>query len=339
MIIHMAKVIWISLFLIAGTAVWVPTHAACGVRLTDGNLIVAPAAPMVDDFVTLYMTVDPDCGEDVEGTVTFRAGDLLLGQKPFSYKASGKAEEVWIGWTPTSAGTYLIQIDVSGSGDGDMIPAGLTRAVFVDTDTDGDGIGDAADPDDDNDGTPDTDDDFPRNPAKQKDTDGDGTDDAADSDDDNDGLYDFTEDELGTDPTVRDTDGDGVGDKEDAFPTDASKTAKDPQTTAGDASGEDQKNANDSSVAGAVDDEEDAISDDDATATPRTFRVDAERVIAAKSSEDKSHIPNSRTQTDSEIETEKEQNTVPWLLGAAALLLSLAGFFLRADRKRRKSEA
>ncbi|MFT7685866.1 MAG: bacillolysin, partial [Candidatus Azotimanducaceae bacterium] len=70
--------------------------------------------------------------------------------------------------------------------------------ALFDGDFDGDGINDAEDTDDDNDGTPDTQDQFPRDDSETEDTDGDGTGNNADNDDDNDGIPD-AEDELPTD--------------------------------------------------------------------------------------------------------------------------------------------
>ena len=84
-----------------------------------------------------------------------------------------------------------------------------------DTDTDGDGTGDNADDDDDNDGTPDSEDDFPKDDSEDTDTDGDGTGDNADEDDDNDGTPDSEDDFPKDDSEDTDTDGDGTGDNAD----------------------------------------------------------------------------------------------------------------------------
>src|SRR5690606_9020953 len=82
-------------------------------------------------------------------------------------------------------------------------------------DTDGDGLPDEDDDDDDDDGTPDDEDDFPKDPSEDTDTDGDGTGDNEDDDDDNDGTPD-DEDGFPKDPSEdTDTDGDGTGDNED----------------------------------------------------------------------------------------------------------------------------
>ncbi|MFH6603151.1 gliding motility-associated C-terminal domain-containing protein [Maribacter algicola] len=103
--------------------------------------------------------------------------------------------------------------------DGDSILDPVDNCVSIanadQLDTDSDGEGNVCDTDDDNDGTPDTDDDFPLDPAEDTDTDGDGTGDNADTDDDNDGTSDTDDDFPLDDSEDTDTDGDGTGDNAD----------------------------------------------------------------------------------------------------------------------------
>ena len=82
-------------------------------------------------------------------------------------------------------------------------------------DADGDGIDDDVDTDDDNDGTPDSQDDFPRDATEDTDTDGDGTGDNADTDDDGDGVDDADDACPMGASSGTDTDGDGCTDAED----------------------------------------------------------------------------------------------------------------------------
>ena len=104
-------------------------------------------------------------------------------------------------------------------------------------DADGDGIDDDADTDDDNDGTPDSQDDFPKDATEDTDTDGDGTGDNADTDDDGDGVNDAddacpigagsgtdTDGDGCTDAEDGDDDGDGILDVEDVCPLDSDDT-------------------------------------------------------------------------------------------------------------------
>ncbi|MCR4278813.1 MAG: hypothetical protein NUV81_02835 [bacterium] len=321
------------LFLFAFVILAPSANAACSVTLTDGDLIVNPIAPIVDDFVKLYVTVDPNCSLDLEGWVTFRADDSQLGQKPFSYKSSGKPEEVWIGWTPTTAKTYLIQVDVSSVEEGGIIPASLTRAVLVDVDIDNDGVGDSIDTDDDNDGVLDVNDDFPLDPSKQTDTDGDGIDNSVDSDDDNDGLYDYKEVVLQTNPENHDTDGDGAWDKQDAFPLDPSKTEEVVVVPAVVShSNPDSQNTATTFGIGEIDtgSVDERNSEEGADETPRRLYVNAERTIEPV--ED----PGEDVQAVEQEDLKARSKKTPWLWGLAASFLSLSGFFLQKDHKRRK---
>ncbi len=104
-----------------------------------------------------------------------------------------------ISGTPSTAGTYPVQVSVT---DGlERRSANWQWTVFLPTDTDGDGIPDRTDPDDDNDGVPDTDDRFPLDATESADHDGDGIGDVADRDDDNDGVDDI-DDADPLDPSV-----------------------------------------------------------------------------------------------------------------------------------------
>jgi len=197
------------------------------VSLDAGDVVFSSGSPLVGGNVRIYASISSVADSDVEGTVYFLDNDQPIGSKPFSAKAAGKADEVWIMWKPTTQGTHKIEVKAVNDVDfADATPENNVVIVekFVDIDTDGDGIGNSLDPDDDNDGVPDSQDQFPLDPTMSKDTDHDGVDDSIDSDDDNDGLYDFQEPALGTDPLKRDTDGDGVGDKEDAYPLDPKRS-------------------------------------------------------------------------------------------------------------------
>lgn len=210
------------------------------VRLLAEDVFFQPQAPLVGMDVKIYASISSVADSDIEGTVVFLDGDSTIGSKPFSAKASGKADEVWILWKPTTGGTHTFTIKAINNDEyPDATPANnvVTLEKFVDLDTDHDGVGDTQDLDDDNDGVPDTEDQFPHDPDLSKDTDHDGIDDSVDSDDDNDGLYDFQEKELGTNPLKRDTDGDGVGDKEDAYPLDPNRSQAESAGSSGSGSG------------------------------------------------------------------------------------------------------
>lgn len=199
------------------------------VRVLSSDVFFEPATILLGDSAKIYASVSNVGDRDVEGVVYFYDGEAVIGSKPFSAKATGRAEDVWIAWHPQIQGNHHITIRAENDpGFSDATPGDNAATVdkFVDKDSDGDGVGDSIDTDDDNDGVPDDQDQFPSDPTRSKDSDGDGQDDSVDSDDDNDGLYDFEEDTVGTNPLKYDTDGDGVGDKQDAYPLDPSKSKK-----------------------------------------------------------------------------------------------------------------
>lgn len=200
--------------------------SACVVPVIPNNIVFVPGAPVVNQQAKIYVTINPNCDQDVDGAVEFVVNNIGLGSTPFSYKAQGKTEEVWMSWTPKASGVYLVKAAISSPG----WPGGaLSEEIYVDGDNDNDGAGDLADSDDDNDGVPDNQDLYPLDPNKAYDTDKDGVDNTMDADDDNDGLADADEKTLGTNLLNPNTDGDAVNDKEDAFPLDPKKTQPDPR--------------------------------------------------------------------------------------------------------------
>lgn len=219
--LHRKLRVWVLIGMVCLGLPQTGSAQTCPVPLSAADLVLIPSAPLVGQTARIYVTVLPNCTEDLEGSIQFSVDGHDLGIEPFSYKGNGSPEEVWTSWIPPAAGDYTIQVNVIGGGS-----ASLTASV--DRDTDSDGIGDQADTDDDNDGVPDSTDQFPLDASRSKDTDGDGAEDAVDSDDDNDGVYDFKENEQKTDPLKKDTDQDGVNDKLDAFPLD-SKRSEEPE--------------------------------------------------------------------------------------------------------------
>ena len=161
----------------------------CLVPMIPNDMIFVPGAPVVNQQAKIYVTVDPNCDQDVDGAIEFFTNDVSLGSTPFSYKASGRTEEVWMSWTPKASGVQVMKATLSSPG---WTGGSLSKELYIDGDNDNDGIGDVLDPDD-----------------------------------DNDGLTDAEEAALGTDPLKSDTDGDGVSDKNDAFPLDPNKPRPD----------------------------------------------------------------------------------------------------------------
>ena len=143
-----------------------------------------------------------------------------------SWLSIGAADGILSG-TPTSAGTYSVNIVVNdGNGGLDWRNFTLTVMGITVTDTDGDGVPDADDDfpadanettDTDGDGTGDNGDAFPDDASETVDTDGDDVGNNADDDDDGDGWLDTIEEEAGTHPLDStdepvDEDGNGIPD-------------------------------------------------------------------------------------------------------------------------------
>ncbi len=202
------------------------------IQIPAGGITVDHTNIFVGQTAKIYVNVDNIGTNDVEGTAVFKEDGVIIGQKAISAKATGRVEEIWQNWKPTTVGNHVIEVAISPDTP-DATPENNSGqiTIFVDKDTDHDGIGDSVDPDIDGDGVPNGQDQFPLDPTRSKDTDGDGIDDSIDSDIDNDGLYNWEETKIGTDPTKYDTDGDHVSDKEDAFPLDPKRWDPEPAPT------------------------------------------------------------------------------------------------------------
>ncbi len=195
----------------------------------NSDVILVPAMPIAGQNVRIYVTVQNKGTQDTEGVLQVLDNDTIISSKAISVKTSGRPDDVWISWRPSTAGQHALTIrviaDVS-TPDEDRINNEIRVNTTVERDNDNDGIADSVDPDDDNDGVVDGNDTAPLDATRSTDTDGDGLDDSQDPDIDGDGLTNTRERELGTDPKNRDTDGDGVGDAQDAFPLDRTRSTR-----------------------------------------------------------------------------------------------------------------
>ncbi len=195
----------------------------------NSDVVLAPATPLAGQNVRIYVTVQNKGTQDTEGVLQVLDNDVVISSKAISVKTSGRPDDVWISWRPTTAGQHALTIrviaDVS-TPDEDRINNEIRVNTTVERDNDNDGIADSIDLDDDNDGVADGNDTAPLDASRSTDTDDDGIDDAQDPDIDGDGLPNDRERELGTDPKNRDTDGDGVGDAQDAYPLDRSRSTR-----------------------------------------------------------------------------------------------------------------
>ncbi len=201
----------------------------------NSDVVLVPATPLAGQSVRIYVTVQNKGTQDTEGVLQVLDNDVVISSKAISVKSSGRPDDVWISWRPSTAGQHALTIrviaDVS-TPDEDRINNEIRVSTTVERDNDNDGIADSIDPDDDNDGVVDGNDTAPLDASRSTDTDNDGIDDAQDPDIDGDGLTNDRERELGTDPKNRDTDGDGVGDAQDAYPLDRSRSTRPTPTAA-----------------------------------------------------------------------------------------------------------
>lgn len=195
----------------------------------NSDVVLVPAMPIAGQNVRIYVTVQNKGTQDTEGILQVLDNDTIISSKAISVKTSGRPDDVWISWRPSTAGQHALTIrviaDVS-TPDEDRINNEIRVSATVERDNDNDGIADSIDPDDDNDGVVDGNDSAPLDATRSADTDGDGIDDSQDPDIDGDGLTNAREGELGTDPKNRDTDGDGVGDAQDAYPLDRTRSTR-----------------------------------------------------------------------------------------------------------------
>ncbi|MEK7473685.1 MAG: hypothetical protein AAB668_03110 [Patescibacteria group bacterium] len=318
----------------------IPAHAQgadCVLSIRSQDISVVPSAPFLNQSARIYVTVQPECDRDAEGSVLFYANDALIGNKPISYKQAGRAEEVWVNWRPSEYGETTIRVDTKGEGGEVGDTADLT--IFIDRDSDGDGIGDREDPDDDNDGVPDGEDSHPTDPSRSRDTDGDGQDDSTDSDDDNDGLYDFEEENVGTNPKKYDTDTDGIGDKQDAYPLDPKRSELPPASTS-EPGPEPEPSPEPEPEQAAADDSSSTsieLAENDATkGEARVLGTSFENGMATSGWPD-GILENGETSSDGMTWIDWLRGFGLWLLLALAFL-ALGLYFFRQDKRKKESK-
>ncbi|MBI2482620.1 hypothetical protein HYV74_00400 [Candidatus Uhrbacteria bacterium] len=137
----------------------VSVHAATyDVAILPSDVILDPAVFFVGDAVRVYARVKNVGDRDVQGNVFFSENGTGIGTPPFSVRAHGAEEEVWVDWQPATVGDrqiFLRVVTAPETRDGDLSNNEMIVPVFVDRDTDGDRSGDRVDADDDNDGLPD----------------------------------------------------------------------------------------------------------------------------------------------------------------------------------------
>lgn len=129
------------------------------VMIRPSDVAFQPLKFFVNDRVRVYATVRNVGDSDVQGNVFFSENGTAVGTPPpFSVKAKGAEEEVWVDWQPAVLGDRQIFVRIVAAPEtSDQNPSNneMIIPVVIDQDTDHDGIGDRDDSDDDNDGLPD----------------------------------------------------------------------------------------------------------------------------------------------------------------------------------------
>ncbi len=204
-------------FVLSGATFVAPlAHAAGGdLSVGDSSVWFSTESYLEGHTIRIWTSVANNSTEDLLGSVRFSANGTQVGSDQAVSALAQKTDEVFVDWTPSSFGTYTIQVNVTpweSAGD-NASNNSVTKKVTVVQDTDRDGLSNATDPDDDNDGALDETDAYPTNKDESKDSDGDSQGNNADTDDDNDGTLDI-DDQLPEDPNfTKDMDGDGFADE------------------------------------------------------------------------------------------------------------------------------
>ncbi|MBI4142634.1 hypothetical protein HY480_02045 [Candidatus Uhrbacteria bacterium] len=123
---------------------------AFDVGITRAGITFVPAPFFIGDHVRVYATVENVGERDVDGSVFFSENGTAIGTpQPFSARARGANEEVWVGWQPATAGDRQITVRVVANPDTrdeDLTNNEMFASVFVDRDANGNRIGDSTEP-------------------------------------------------------------------------------------------------------------------------------------------------------------------------------------------------
>jgi hypothetical protein len=62
---------------------------------------VSPNIALINQSTRIYITIQNDGSQDIEGSILFYVDDSLIGSKPFSVRASALPEQVWLNSHPS----------------------------------------------------------------------------------------------------------------------------------------------------------------------------------------------------------------------------------------------
>ncbi len=124
--------------------------AAFDVMIQRSDVTFRPERFFVGDLVRVYATVKNVGEKDVQGNVFFSENGTAIGTPPpFSVRARGAEEEVWVDWQPVTTGDRQIFIRiVTAPETRDEVPTNneMIVPVFIDRDSNRNGIGDRDEP-------------------------------------------------------------------------------------------------------------------------------------------------------------------------------------------------
>lgn len=124
--------------------------ATYDVQIQRSDVTFRPERFFVGGLVRVYATVKNVGEKDVQGNVFFSENGTAIGTPPpFSVRARGAEEEVWVDWQPVTTGDRQIFIRVvtaPETRDENVANNEMIVPIFIDRDSDGDGIGDRDEP-------------------------------------------------------------------------------------------------------------------------------------------------------------------------------------------------
>lgn len=115
-----------------------PAHAEgqydYDIAASIGSITFVPSEIHAEESIRIYGTIVNVGRKDISGYVAFYQGVILLDKpQPFSLKANGVPEEIWIDWTPTE-GTYNVMMTLVQTTPQDQNPGNnvtMTRMLTV----------------------------------------------------------------------------------------------------------------------------------------------------------------------------------------------------------------
>src|SRR5574340_648062 len=137
---------WFFALALAATPLCAWAAPEYDIQIPSGGISVDHTNVFVGQTAKIYVNIDNIGEKDVEGMAVFKEDGVVIGQKAISAKATGRVEEIWQTWKPTTVGNHTVEVSLNPETP-DATPENNSGqiTVFVDKDTDGDGTGDSID--------------------------------------------------------------------------------------------------------------------------------------------------------------------------------------------------